>query len=538
MVRDGGGEALARATWAFVGLGVLARLVRYLVVYPIWHDEAFLAVNFLGRGYLDLLRPLDYSQVAPILFLWIELTSVRLLGFSEWSLRLFPAVCGVASVFLFRHIAARLLRGIALLLAVGIFATAFYPIRHSAEVKPYASDLVAALILLALAVSWWRRPERSRAWWLLTAVVPVLLALSYPAVFVAAGVSLALGPEVLRQKRRPVRLAYLIYNAVLVAAFLSLYFGCTQIQSTALRLFYRWGYWRDSFPPLEQPWKIPAWLIGVHTGTTLAYPVGGERGASTLTLIALLVGVAFLRKRVRSPVWLLLAPCVMGLMAACLGQYPYGGAPRITQYLAPSICLLTGLGAALVLGRLPRNLRRRAFRLAVGLLAALGLFVIGRDLVLPYRVWEDEQSRQFARRFWGEDGRDRQLVCVKSDLGLAFQPKLWSSGMSAVYLFHRGMYLNREGLGALTFSALRRDAERPLRLVFFDDLPRDDALFNEWLARLGSAYRISPPAVFTVNPGKPGELWLREQYAVVDLVPDGADRERVVRSASSNPLVR
>src|SRR5271168_3925438 len=93
---------LERAVWGFVLLGLLVRLVRYLVVYPIWHDEAFLAVNFLDRGYRDLLRPLDYAQVSPILFLWIELTVVRVLGFSEWSLRLFPAICGLASVILFR----------------------------------------------------------------------------------------------------------------------------------------------------------------------------------------------------------------------------------------------------------------------------------------------------------------------------------------------------------------------------------------------------------------------------------------------------
>ena len=114
---------ISRATWAFVGLGLLVRLVRYLVVYPIWHDEAFVAVNFLNRGYLDLLRPLDYYQVCPFLFLWIELTVVRIFGFSESALRLFPAICGLASVLLFRHLAARLLRGIPLLLAVGVFAT-------------------------------------------------------------------------------------------------------------------------------------------------------------------------------------------------------------------------------------------------------------------------------------------------------------------------------------------------------------------------------------------------------------------------------
>ncbi len=189
---------IATVTLAFVGLGLLIRLVRFLVVYPIWHDEAFVAVNFLNRGYLDLLRPLDYYQACPILFLWIELTAVRLIGFSESALRLFPFICGLASVLLFRHLAARLLRGIPLLLAVAVFATAFYPIRHSAEVKPYASDLLASLILLALAVEWLRTPEQSRWWWALSLVVPILLALSYPSVLVAAGLAVALAPKVSR----------------------------------------------------------------------------------------------------------------------------------------------------------------------------------------------------------------------------------------------------------------------------------------------------------------------------------------------------
>ena len=75
-----------------MGLGVLLRIARYLMDYPLWWDEAFVAVNFIRRDYLDLLRPLDYGQVCPILFLWCELAIVKLLGFSEWSLRLFPLV--------------------------------------------------------------------------------------------------------------------------------------------------------------------------------------------------------------------------------------------------------------------------------------------------------------------------------------------------------------------------------------------------------------------------------------------------------------
>ncbi len=286
-------EWLERATdCGLVALGLLVRMVRYLVVYPIWHDEAFLAVNFLDRGYRDLLRPLDYAQVSPILFLWIELTVVRLLGFSEWSLRLFPALCGLASVILFRHLAdtpcseEHPARSGGRNLCHGV-----YPVRHSAEIKPYASDLLASLILLTLAVGWWRVPTRSRAWWALAAVVPILLAVSYPAVFVAAGVSVALAPTVFRLGVRRGRLAFLVYNVILIASFMSIYFAATVFQSSALREGYRWGYWHAAFPPWEEPWKVPIWLLGVHAGSTLAYPLGGELGGSTATLVAVVIGI-------------------------------------------------------------------------------------------------------------------------------------------------------------------------------------------------------------------------------------------------------
>ena len=155
-------DRIDRAVLAFVALGVLLRIGHYLTNYPVWGDEAFLALNFLRRGYLDLLSPLEYGQICPILFLWAELTAVKLFGFSEMSLRLCPLICGVGSVFLFRHVAGRLLEGPALLMAVAIFAVSIHPIRHSADAKPYASDLLVALGLLALAIEWWRSSATDR----------------------------------------------------------------------------------------------------------------------------------------------------------------------------------------------------------------------------------------------------------------------------------------------------------------------------------------------------------------------------------------
>ena len=207
----------------FLAVGVAARLIRYLLRFPLWGDEAMLAMNFLDRDYAGLMRPLDFHQVAPLLFLWIELTAVKLLGFHEWSLRLFPLLCSLASLFLFHRLARLLLRGTALVLAVGIFAVTYSGLRYAAEVKPYGVDLMVSTLLLLLAVRWWRQPDDTRWLWALAAVVPLALGLSYPAVFVAGGVSLAVAAVLLGTRSRRGWWAWAAYNLALAGSFLAWY---------------------------------------------------------------------------------------------------------------------------------------------------------------------------------------------------------------------------------------------------------------------------------------------------------------------------
>ena len=117
-------QRVAQLAWAFLVLGVVVRLIRYLLCFPFRCDESYLACNYLDRGYSDLLKPLCFIQVAPLLYLWVQKTLVLVLGFSEYSLRLYSLLCGIGSLFLFRHLAGRLLQGVAFLLAVGVFASA------------------------------------------------------------------------------------------------------------------------------------------------------------------------------------------------------------------------------------------------------------------------------------------------------------------------------------------------------------------------------------------------------------------------------
>ncbi|HEV3260365.1 MAG TPA: glycosyltransferase family 39 protein, partial [Gemmataceae bacterium] len=150
-------RSLTRWAVALAVLGVAWRVLRYWLRFPLWGDEAFVSVNFLDRDYLSLTEPLRYNQVVPALFMWSELTAYRLLGGTELAVRLLPFLAGLGSLALFWRLSRLSVGPRAAVLAVGTLAVAYYPIRHSCEVKPYAFDLLMALALMVPAVAWLRR---------------------------------------------------------------------------------------------------------------------------------------------------------------------------------------------------------------------------------------------------------------------------------------------------------------------------------------------------------------------------------------------
>jgi hypothetical protein len=157
------------------------------------------------------------------------------------------------------------------------------------------------------------------------------------------------------------------------------------------------------------------WLVDVHTGAMLAYPFGGPRGASTLTALLCLLGIGQL---VRNRQWQLLALCLLPFAltftAAVLHRYPYGGSARYEQHLAPAICLLAGVGLALVLKYLARSERARQGSIVgtFGVLAALGLGGIVNNVLKPYKTLGDYQVRQVLRDIQAQAGPDDQILVM------------------------------------------------------------------------------------------------------------------------------
>ncbi|HTV47928.1 MAG TPA: glycosyltransferase family 39 protein [Phycisphaerae bacterium] len=374
-------------------MAVSWRLIAFFLRMPMWGDEAMLDLNIMNRSLSQMLRPLDYGQVAPPLFLIGEWLMQHIFGSSEFAVRLLPLAAGLAAVVIFWQWSRMLLGSLGTLIAVGFFALGYYLVRHSVEMKPYSMDQFASLCLYFLGTAWLIKPK---PFYLLAAAVlmPILFGLSYPVVFVAGGLCLAVVVELLKNRSIANWFAWFIYTVATLISFLAVLkiAGEGQYQQTAPAML---AYWQDSFPP-HNPFRFVIWLINIHTGNMFAYPVGGRNGGSTATFLLFLVGLAVFYQRKRKFLVLLLAPFALTFIAAVMQRYPYGGSDRVAQHLAPVICLLAGAGvASLVEWFVQRKDWISATPYVAGILFMIvGIIGITKDIIHPYKTPADQKARQ------------------------------------------------------------------------------------------------------------------------------------------------
>ncbi len=391
--------AIRRWLCALLLLGVGWRVLRYGLCFPFWGDEAYLNISILRRDYAGLMEPLHYFQVAPVLYLWIQRTAFNLFGGGEYALRAWSLIAGVASLLLVWRIARAQMEALAANIAVGVSACSYYLVRHTCESKPYAGDLLVATLLIYLAMRW-RQARPGVKWPLVCGVVAAAsLWLSYPAVFVCVGVSVAALPAAIRAGKPRAWLGWGVYNALVMVSFLAFFWVIEA--DTVSRSAGSWleAYWRDAFPPHNGIGSLLAWLAKIHCGRMFAYPHGGTGYGSILTTACFAVGAVVLVVRRRA--WLVLLFAGMAapaLVAAWLHRYPYGGSVRVSIYFAPVICMVAAVGVTAVTGWISLRPARDCARGLVGVvLVGIALLGMTKDVIMRCKSPEDLYKRSAMR---------------------------------------------------------------------------------------------------------------------------------------------
>ncbi len=407
---ESGSRRIERVVVAAIAVGVLIRLWLYAARPPLWIDEARVALNIGARSWGELLRPLDFDQAAPPLFLWATKLAVLTLGMNEYGLRAVPLLASLAILPLVFRLADRLAGRRIAVLATVLATVSPGLIRHAAELKPYQVDGLVTMVLIGAFLARW--PDQRGLGAPLVLLGAVAVWLSTTAVFVLAALGLI---EVWQHRRDQAALAArLPAFALWLGSFAGVY--AISYRHTAANAYLR-EFWSPTVLTPDRPgWVLDVWHA-VRDVAAEAFVTGPlELRAGPLMTVALNVGAALLLllaglgvlSVVRSRGWLaamlLVLPWAIVFAASVAGRYPF--APRLTLFALPLLDVAVAAGLVALDGM------RRPVQLA---LATPFTVVFGAGMLwcvdrVAAPGWEDHTRR--AVEFFREEARPGEPVYV------------------------------------------------------------------------------------------------------------------------------
>lgn len=427
--------------YAVLGLLSIAVIITRLhdLGLPLWLDESWVANSVLEPTLRGMMYYPTRLQTVPPLFLLSSRAAVRMLGVSNESFHLVPAVFGLLSFPLMILAARRLLRPSFALVAIGLFVFSPAIVHYTHEYKQFSSDVFVSLTLLNVGLLYLRRPSRRLlAVW--TALYVVLLFLSYQAVLFLPGFCLVvlLGGASGGGRVKPWRERWLEAGTVAFAgsvATLVAYFVFI-LPNTLPRLYI-------SFSSPFQGHGVAQFLAFsfrkvLFLGSLLLPEEGigrADLAANIVILGALLLAAVSLPRRGHRNVLILLGfpiLCAYGLDA--IGRYPGIGIPRLMLFAVPIVILLFvyggetmahGLAALLARDDATGTLRVVDAVGAVGfvlMVGVIGVYVAKRPV--PLLREEIIQDTQGSVRYVSEHGGPDDVVYVHA--GMVEQFRLYS----------------------------------------------------------------------------------------------------------------
>jgi hypothetical protein len=329
-------EQILSGTMTFLGF-VLAT-IQILLNRSLWLDEAYVSLSIIQKNSIELLSPLYYCQVAPILFLQIEKLCTLLLPHSEWGLRLFPFICYCISLLFFNKIVHLLFKSVyTRLFALSLFVFCGSLIYYSSEVKQYMSDVMFVLVFYhqALKVNKDEKSQyRSLTLW---GVVGIFL--SNIAIIVLFTEGAYLLYEHWRNRKRLSK--YLIIMGLAwISTFCIYYFLFIHNHPTKEMMVNYWSV-NKGFMPIN-PFDLKLYKTIFERTRTLSVAFFGYSGLVILPILFFVGNIVLMQFKNWGRAILLILPIIVHWILSGLQLYPFD--IRLILYACPLIILINAFG--------------------------------------------------------------------------------------------------------------------------------------------------------------------------------------------------
>lgn len=332
--------------------GVALVLYQFFLNRSLWRDEAKLALNIINKSSAELLIPLDYLQVAPVLFLQIEKLFSLLLPNTELGLRLFPLLCYLLSLFLFNRIVHILFKDYSTrLFSLSLFVFNATLVYYSSEVKQYMVDVMVLTVLYYLVLRTYRN-QRNK-WIALGAagVLGVFLSNVTPLILLSIGLYLLYDNVKNKRSNWPGIISVsLIWGSTLVVYYL-LFVHNHPLRE---RMIIFWGH-NQGFMPQEILSRVflefllnKFSLLIKMNGSTAMLPTFHRSGDEIIFIDVFLlafISYGFVRLCVKRRIDILiltLAPIALQLLLSGFKLYPFD--TRLLIYTCPLIVVVSSFG--------------------------------------------------------------------------------------------------------------------------------------------------------------------------------------------------
>lgn len=383
--------------------------MQYLFNRSLWMDESYLSLNILHRSFAGLFRALDHHQGAPIGFLLLEKSAVRLWGGSEYVLRLLPLLAGVAAVLLFYKLASQALPAKAVPVATGLFAISPALIYYSAEVKQYSSDVAIALLLYCLTIEGSKSEWKAGRTALAALVGAIAIWMSHSSVFVLVGIGATISITLVLRKDWARLVRVLFVGLCWIVSLAVCYIVALRKLASDSELL---SYWNANFMPLpprsvaDFKWLVDSFFAFFNTSAGLKF--------SGLAALVFLLGSISMFRKSPERLFLLLSPALLTLLASGLHKYPFGG--RLTLFLVPPVLLLMAEGAEALRSSANASLPGTSAVLVTLLLLDPGIYILQHfakphaEIVQPGVMFPEEMRPVVA--YLGNHEKPGDLVYV------------------------------------------------------------------------------------------------------------------------------
>lgn len=319
-------------------IGFLLAITQFFFNRSLWLDEAMLAINIVTIDAIDLLKPLKFDQVAPILFLQAEKLFSQIIPDSELGLRIFPLICYlVALVFVFKIIRLQFQNINVQIVTLSFFVFNSTLIYYSNEVKQYMTDVMVLSVVNYLILKNYEKPATKYFLLAITGVLALFLSNVAVIVLLSAG-ALWFFQEF---RRTPVTAFAGVFGAWILSFAVYYFFFIHDHPAKYVML----DYWKgaNAFMPLNPANPDFFWFFFEKTQIVLGI-LSNSKSILVGSFFGLLVFVGFINlifiRKNKSFIALLILPLVVHLLLSSFQIYPFD--KRLILYMVPNFVIVLG----------------------------------------------------------------------------------------------------------------------------------------------------------------------------------------------------